>query len=69
MRREDQITEARKLLGYIEKRTTALADGVYRNPVETYTCRTGGARAGAVLPLDADQYRPQLPAAEPRRNG
>ena len=44
MRREDQIAEARKLLGYIEKRTTALADGVYRNPVETYTCPQQAAR-------------------------
>ena len=38
MRRQDQIVEARKLLGYLEKRTTALADGVYRNPVTAYTC-------------------------------
>src|ERR1700761_5517353 len=38
MRREDQIAEARKLLTHLEKRTTALADGIYRNPVVDYTC-------------------------------
>lgn len=38
MRRQDQIVEARKLLGYLEKRTTALAEDVYRNPVGDYTC-------------------------------
>ncbi len=38
MRREDQIGEAKKLLAHLENRTTALADGVYRNPVAGYTC-------------------------------
>jgi phenylpropionate dioxygenase-like ring-hydroxylating dioxygenase large terminal subunit len=38
MRRQDQIVEARKLLGYLEKRTTALAEDIYRNPVGDYTC-------------------------------
>jgi len=38
MRREDLIVQARKLLGHVENRTTALADGVYRNPVSSYTC-------------------------------
>lgn len=38
MRRQDQIVEARKLLGYLDKRTTALAESVYRNPVSDYTC-------------------------------
>ena len=38
MHRQDQIVEARKLLGYLEKRTTALAEDVYRNPVGDYTC-------------------------------
>ncbi|HZK88655.1 MAG TPA: SRPBCC family protein [Stellaceae bacterium] len=38
MRREDQIVEARKLLVYLSNRTTALADGIYRNPVTDYTC-------------------------------
>jgi len=37
MRREDQIAEAKKLLAHIDNRTTALADGVYRNPVSDYT--------------------------------
>ena len=29
MRREDQIVEARKLLGHLDKRTTALAEDIY----------------------------------------
>lgn len=38
MLRETQISEARKLLHYLDERTTALADDVYRNPVSSYTC-------------------------------
>jgi phenylpropionate dioxygenase-like ring-hydroxylating dioxygenase large terminal subunit len=37
MRREDLIVEARKLMRYLDDRTTALADDVYRNPVSSYT--------------------------------
>jgi phenylpropionate dioxygenase-like ring-hydroxylating dioxygenase large terminal subunit len=44
MRREDQIVEARKLLGHLKNRTTALAEGVYRNPVAGYTCEQQAAR-------------------------
>jgi phenylpropionate dioxygenase-like ring-hydroxylating dioxygenase large terminal subunit len=44
MRREDQIVEARKLLGHLKNRTTALADSVYRNPVVGYTCEQQAAR-------------------------
>ncbi len=44
MRREDQIAEARKLLGFLDNRTTALADGIYRNPVVDYTCEKQAAR-------------------------
>jgi phenylpropionate dioxygenase-like ring-hydroxylating dioxygenase large terminal subunit len=44
MRRQDQIVEARKLLGYLSNRTTALADGIYRNPVTDYTCEKQAAR-------------------------
>jgi phenylpropionate dioxygenase-like ring-hydroxylating dioxygenase large terminal subunit len=49
MRRQDQIAEARKLLSYIDKRTTALADGVYRNPVADYTCPRQAARERALF--------------------
>jgi phenylpropionate dioxygenase-like ring-hydroxylating dioxygenase large terminal subunit len=38
MRHHDQITQARKLLSYLDTRTTALADSIYRNPVSDYTC-------------------------------
>ncbi len=38
MRHQDQVAEAHKLLSYLETRTTAMADGVYRNPVTDYTC-------------------------------
>jgi phenylpropionate dioxygenase-like ring-hydroxylating dioxygenase large terminal subunit len=44
MQRQDQIAEARKLLGYLKNRTTALADSVYRNPVTDYTCEKQAAR-------------------------
>jgi phenylpropionate dioxygenase-like ring-hydroxylating dioxygenase large terminal subunit len=44
MRREDQIVEARKLLGHLDKRTTAMADTIYRNPVTDYTCETQAER-------------------------
>jgi phenylpropionate dioxygenase-like ring-hydroxylating dioxygenase large terminal subunit len=44
MRREVQIAEARKLLAHLDNRTTALADGVYRNPVTDYTCPDQAAR-------------------------
>jgi phenylpropionate dioxygenase-like ring-hydroxylating dioxygenase large terminal subunit len=44
MRREDQIVEAKKLLRHLQNRTTALADGIYRNPVAGYTCPDLAAR-------------------------
>jgi phenylpropionate dioxygenase-like ring-hydroxylating dioxygenase large terminal subunit len=43
MRREDQIAEARKLLGHLDNRSTAMADAIYRNPVAGYTCETQAA--------------------------
>ena len=36
MRHEDQIEQTRKLLSFLDTRTTAMADGVYRNPVSDY---------------------------------
>src|SRR5712691_9530291 len=44
MRRQEQIAEARKLLAHLEQRTTALADGIYRNPVTDYTDPEQAAR-------------------------
>jgi len=44
MHRQDQIAEARKLLDHLEHRTTAMAEGVYRNPVSDYTCPQQAAR-------------------------
>ena len=44
MRRRDQIAEAKKLLAHLEHRSTALADGIYRNPVTDYTCPEQAAR-------------------------
>ncbi len=49
MRRQDQIAEARKLLAHLDRRTTALADGIYRNPVSDYTCPRQAAREGALF--------------------
>jgi phenylpropionate dioxygenase-like ring-hydroxylating dioxygenase large terminal subunit len=37
MRRPEQIAEVKKLLAHLDQRTTALADGLYRNPVSDYT--------------------------------
>src|SRR3954466_15446658 len=53
MRRQDQIAEARKLLAHIDNRTTALADGVYCNPVTDYTCPRQAARERALFFEDA----------------
>jgi len=44
MRRQDQIAEARKLLAHLDQRTTAMADGIYRNPVADYTCEKQAER-------------------------
>ncbi len=44
MRRQDQIAGARKLFTYLDQRTTALADAIYRNPVTDYTSPAQGAR-------------------------
>ena len=38
MQREEQVKQARKLLAYLQSRTTAMADSVYQNPVTDYTC-------------------------------
>jgi hypothetical protein len=46
MRHKDQVAEAHKLLSYLDTRATALADGVYRNPVSDYTAR-GRPRSSA----------------------
>ena len=53
MRRQDQIAEARKLLAHIDSRTTALAEGVYRNPVTDYTCPRQAARERELFFEDA----------------
>lgn len=44
MRRDDQIAEVRKLLAHLDRRTTAWADGIYRNPITDYTCPNQAAR-------------------------
>jgi phenylpropionate dioxygenase-like ring-hydroxylating dioxygenase large terminal subunit len=38
MRQQDQVAQARKLFSYLDTRTTAMAESVYRNPVSNYTC-------------------------------
>ena len=43
MRHQDQVAQVRKLLCYLETRTTAMADEIYRNPVSDYTCRQQSA--------------------------
>src|SRR5262249_33923496 len=44
MHRAAQIAEARQLLAHLDHRTTALADGIYRNPVTDYTSPEQAAR-------------------------
>ena len=34
-----QVAQLRQLLDFLDTRTTAMADGIYRNPVTDYTCR------------------------------
>ena len=38
MLHQEQVEQARKLLHYLESRGTAMADGIYRNPVGDYIC-------------------------------
>ena len=38
MLRQDQLEQSRKLLSHLDSGTTAMADGVYLNPVTDYTC-------------------------------
>jgi phenylpropionate dioxygenase-like ring-hydroxylating dioxygenase large terminal subunit len=49
MLRQDQIAEARKLLAHLDHRTTALADGIYRNPVTDYTSPHQAAQERALF--------------------
>jgi phenylpropionate dioxygenase-like ring-hydroxylating dioxygenase large terminal subunit len=44
-----QLDQARKLLGYLDTQTTAMADGVYRNEVTDYTCPKQLARERDLL--------------------
>ena len=44
MRRQEQIAEAKKLLAHLERRTTAMAETIYENPVTDYTCPQQAAR-------------------------
>ena len=38
MQHEEQVQQARKLLAYLQSRTTAMAQDVYRNQVTDYSC-------------------------------
>jgi phenylpropionate dioxygenase-like ring-hydroxylating dioxygenase large terminal subunit len=49
MLHHDQVEQARKLLAYLETRSTATADGVYRNEVSDYTCPKQLAREREVF--------------------
>ncbi|HUH83709.1 MAG TPA: SRPBCC family protein [Stellaceae bacterium] len=49
MLHQDQVEQARKLLAHLEGRSTALADGIYRNPVSDYTCPQQAAREREVF--------------------
>jgi phenylpropionate dioxygenase-like ring-hydroxylating dioxygenase large terminal subunit len=44
MERAAQLEQGRRLLNYLDTRTTAMAPGVYRNPVSDYTCLDQFAR-------------------------
>ena len=49
MRQQTQIAQGRRLLNYLETRTTTMAASVYRNPVTDYTCPEQLAREQARL--------------------
>jgi phenylpropionate dioxygenase-like ring-hydroxylating dioxygenase large terminal subunit len=49
MLRRDQLEQARKLLHFLESRTTAMAEGIYRNPVSDYTSSEQLARERALF--------------------
>lgn len=49
MRRQEQIAAAKALLAHLDRRTTALADAVYRNPVSDYTNPDQAAREREVF--------------------
>jgi len=49
MRHQDQITQACKLLSYLDTRTTAMADSIYRKPISDYTCPQQAARGREVF--------------------
>jgi phenylpropionate dioxygenase-like ring-hydroxylating dioxygenase large terminal subunit len=49
MLHHDQVEQARKLLAYLETRSTATADGVYRNEISDYTCPKQLAREREVF--------------------
>ena len=43
MDRKEQLAVGRRLLGHIEGRTTDLADALFRNRVDAYSCRERAA--------------------------
>ena len=46
-----QVAQLRQLLRYLDTKTTAMAESVYRNPVTDYTCRRAArGRAGDAVP-------------------
>ena len=49
MQREEQVDQAGKLLGYLDARTTAMADGAYQNPVRITPVPISCTRARAFL--------------------
>ena len=49
MRHQDQVAQARKLFAYLDTRTTAMAESVYRNPVSDYTCPRQAALEREIL--------------------
>ena len=44
MDRNEQLAVGRRLLGHIDGRTTDLADALFRNRVDAYSCRERAAR-------------------------
>jgi phenylpropionate dioxygenase-like ring-hydroxylating dioxygenase large terminal subunit len=49
MLRRDQLEQSRKLLSYLDSGTTAMADGIYLNPVTDYTCPNQFVRERALF--------------------
>ena len=65
MRQPEQIALLKRLLHFVETKTTCMAETPYRNPVTTYT-GAAAARAAGVVPPRATPDRLRLGTGQAR---